>query len=139
MADGSLERVGAAVATLAQRRAALRSELVRGVVVRRRRRLAVKVLALAGIVALLVPWPVGPGRPASPLRPPIAPRDPYAVVIVRDSDDVVARLRIAVEPRAVALDDDGLLAALRGMGRTVGLARVGGRLVVPGLVLDPLP
>ena len=124
------------------RREAMRGLLQREVRVRRRWRRGLQAGAAAAVLALGV-WALADGaRPAAEaapvaLAPPTPAADAVALTIVRDDPQIVRRLAAAAGPPLVeVLRDDTLVAMLHTTGRQAGVLRVGGQLVVAGLVPD---
>jgi hypothetical protein len=116
----------------ALRRHAMLVELA-GRVVRRRRRRQVARAALAGavVVALLygvVPWPAPRPDDAAPVA---------NARIVGNDPQILARCTVvAAVPKDVFVGDGELRELLRSAGQDVGIARSGGRVLVPGFVAD---
>jgi hypothetical protein len=123
------------------RKAALRSQLLRQVNVRRRWRRGMQSGAAAAALALATWAWLGVGaREVAPSQAPVArmPQDELVeLLIVRDDPSIVRRLAAAAGPPIVeVLRDETLLAMLHTTGREAGMVRMGGRLVVAGFEPD---
>ncbi len=105
---------------------------------RRVRRAAVAVLLVA--VAVLA-WPLASASPhvATPREPaPVASRP--TVQIVGDDPTILARCSVPTRERAQWwIRDDELQRLLASDGRTAGLVRVDGRVLVSADAVDPFP
>jgi len=123
----------------AARREAMRGALERGVVRRRRGRMALRWSAAAALVLATLPALRGPEWTPIHIEPrpgpgPIARAD---VEVVRDDPGVLERCAGSAPPRLVQrIDDDELLTTLAAASRPTGLIRVPGRVILTADVLD---
>ena len=131
------------------RRDAIREELQRRVVVRRRGRAALRA-SFATLLVAFCAWFAWPSDPESPgndhSRPDlVADARPFVMqhadfAVVANTDDVLARYAAPRRPlpAEIFLSDDQLIEGLRAIDRPATLLRTGDRVEVYPDVADPL-
>ena len=141
MADGRGQAMDTPLSAAGlHRKAALRSQLLRELAVRRRWRRGLQG-ALAAAAIAIAAWAAGsrsaPAVAPPGVRAPVAVADAVSLAIVRDDPGIVRRLAtVAGPPLVEVLREETLLAMLHSTGRGAGVVRLGGQLVVAGLVPD---
>ena len=144
MADGREQAMDTPLSAAGlHRKAALRSQLLRELAVRRRWHRGLQG-ALAAAAIAIAAWAAADGARSAPavlppgVRAPVAGvADSVSLTIVRDDPHIVRRLAtVAGPPLVEVLRDETLLAMLHTTGRVAGVVRLGEQLVVAGLVAD---
>ena len=124
------------------RRDALLPELLRELRARSRRR-RVRRTAVAALLAVIpvLAWQLAPGAaPPAPMVVDAGPGPGPRYELVDDDPSILARCAVAAHAHGEWwLTDAELHDALAAAGRTAGLVRVGGRVLVSADAVDPFP